>query len=105
MSNAERRSTVILPVRLNEYNQVLGAVERIIRSLGRRTDSLGAFEDEVWCIAAGKGGGGSFGVTIAQHGRERFRAWWKEQGDSGRVLLDEPGEWKAALLAIPTHHA
>lgn len=90
---------------LSELNQLVTICERLIRGRGSQSTQAGVFNDGEWSILAGQDGEGRHGLTISRDGREVFRAWWPESGESGCVLLDEPEAWKAALLATPTHHA
>ena len=90
---------------ISELNQLVTICERLIRARGSQDTQTGVFEDGEWSILAGQDSQGRHGLTVSQDGREVFRAWWPESGELGCVLLDEPGAWKAALLATPTHHA
>ena len=99
------KTGVLSAERLSGLNQVVATAERLIRARGLQDGATGVFEDADFSIVAGQDRHGHHGLTITWQSREVFRAWWRDSGWPARVELDEPGPWKAALLATPTHHA
>ncbi len=93
-----------------ELNQLIAASERLIRSRGTTRDIDGGqaavFSDESWWIVAGhRARDGWRGLSVTFRDREVFRVAWPEPDDPGRVLMNEPGGWKAALLDLPSYSA
>jgi hypothetical protein len=88
---------------ITNCNQLISKAQVLINARGRHSGLRGRYEGQGFLI--------TFGDTvemaellISHHGRRVFKATWEAANAPCRVV-QSPGTWSDALLALPAEHA
>lgn len=104
MPQSFQEDTMLSTNRMTVVSNVIAKAERLINLRGRKDRVFGIYQDQDFRICAGRDGD-VMRLEIRHDGEDVFNCTWSCPSEPGRLFLDAPGEWKAALLALPLYDA